>query len=282
MEQKIAVITGGTGGIGGEVCSHLISSGYEVYVACRRMEKGKILMETLQKRYPDMVDMDRSVHFIPADLVSFSSVDNFCNCILESLEGRKIDLLINNAGAILPRFTVTEDGYEGMMQINYLSAMRITEKLLPNIRGKVINTLSCTVVAGTPALPEKYHKGSDEHKLWTLKSLELYSNAKLMLALYTIDLHKRAAGLEIMGADPGIVDTGIITMGRWYDPIANILFRPFIKSAASGALPIIRAIEYSGEDRIVQSGNSPKLFKGDKIRCFPKRVLDLFQRKFIF
>ena len=43
-------------------------------------------------------------------------------------------------------------------------------------------------------------------------------------------------------ADPGVVDTGMITMHKWFDPLADALFRPFIKAADRGALSSFNAI----------------------------------------
>ena len=50
-------------------------------------------------------------------------------------------------------------------------------------------------------------------------------------------------------------------MNKWFDPITDLFFRPLIKSAAQGAVPIINAIKYSSKD------NDPRalFFRGSKI-----------------
>ena len=67
--------------------------------------------------------------------------------------------------------------------------------------------------------------------------IPIYSNTKLALTLFTIDLASRVKhkGIVVNAADPGIVSTNIITMHMWFDPLTDILFRPFIRTPRKGA-----------------------------------------------
>ncbi len=323
MNNQIAVITGATGGIGTVVCKYLIANGYTVYAACRNEKKGEALRKEIfgedAVNAPDSNPNDSigKLVFVPLDLKSFESVRGFCNAVIEkvSASGNHISLLINNAGFISPYYEITQDGYESTMQVNYLSGRMITEKLLPYIKGKIINTVSCTISSGIYNKPEK-EPITEKKRINTLKSLKIYSNSKLMLALYTIGLHKRLEkgieckdinssslktlnDIQIYGADPGIVNTGIISMHRWYDFLADMLFRPFIKTSEQGAQPIINAIKHTAQaidavydnahtpaDAIDAAGsniqapannttttiNGPALFIGCKIKSFPRKL----------
>lgn len=272
METMRAVITGATGGIGGEVCKYLAEQGYTIYAACRNMDKAKILLNSIPEEKRGLI------HFIEADLTSLLSTRNFCNSVVSMLNGQKIDLLINNAGMIAKDFLITPDSYETSMQVNCLSVTVITENLLPHIKGKIINTVSCTVHSGNLKRAIKSAAGgfsplSARRRQSTISSLLHYSDSKLMLALYTIDLHKKNLSnnaVEVYGADPGIVNTGIITMHRWYDILANIVFRPFIKSAKEGAEPIINAIRHRSSESAKKE--YPILFKNGSYYAFPKRI----------
>lgn len=272
MEAMRAIITGATGGIGSEVCKYLAERGYTIYAACRNMEKAKILLNSMPE------DKRELLHFIEADLTSLLSTRNFCNKVVSMLNGQKIDLLINNAGMIAKDFLVTPDSYETSMQVNYISVTVITENLLPHIKGKIINTVSCTVHSANMKRAIKRATGglapsSVGKRQSTISSLLNYSDSKLMLALYTIDLHKRNLSnkaVEVYGADPGIVNTGIITMHRWYDALANIVFRPFIRSSKEGARPIINAIRHISSERA--RDEYPMLFKNGSYRSFPQRI----------
>lgn len=275
-EQKTAVITGATGGIGKVVCKYLIDNGYKILAACRSHEKGELMRNELCNS-----SNSANLVFIPLNLKSFASVKKFCSSVIEIINKTdgKINLLINNAGMIAPVYEITEDGYESSMQVNYLSAKLITDTLLPNICGKIINTVSCTITSGSMQKivkePAAYNKKEN-----SLKSLKFYSNSKLMLALYTIQLHRNLIGnkdIQVYGIDPGIVNTSIITMHRWYDFLADIFFRPFIKTPKQGALPLIMAIEYSPNNNVTGSKDDkgPLLFVGKKIKSFPHKILKI-------
>ena len=73
--------------------------------------------------------------------------------------------------------------------------------------------------------------------------LKNYGSTKLLLWRYSIELSKKCGDkIVVEMADPGVVNTGIITMHRWYDPLADLFFRPFIKSPERGAKAIIDKI----------------------------------------
>lgn len=256
--DKIIVITGATGGIGIEICKYLLLHNCIILAACRNPQKGEAICKEIEKA-TGKSSVNR-LFFLPADLCSFRSVDSFTARIQEYLIGRnaKIDILINNAGIIAPLFQITQDGYESSMQVNYLSAQRLTEALIPYMTlsgSKIINTLSCTVKVGKSIKLEE----SVEQQKKDFVSLKNYSNSKRMLLQYTMELHKRLNYISVYGVDPGIVNTDIITQHRWYDPLANIFFRPFIKTPAQGAVPMINAINY-----IADIPSQLLLFKGDK------------------
>lgn len=273
MRNKIAVITGATGGIGIEVCKYLLQNGYTILAAYRNEVKREQAREAIEKAAPEANKPD--LRFLHMDMLSFRSVDSFIREVINYLNetGDRIDILINNAGIIAPRFELTPDGYETSLQVNYLSAKRLTENLLPHMQesGRIINTVSCTIHVGRP--DPAYEKSPGEQKKEFI-SLRNYSNSKLLLALYTLDLYQRFPALFICAADPGIVDTGIITMHRWYDPLADLIFRPFIKQAAKGALPLIRAVGYTGP----LTDDGPTLFKGKKQTAFPRKIIRLADR----
>ena len=251
MEKRI-IITGATGGIGKVVLRHLLGNGYVVYAACRDESRLKEFSDCMPQRLrPLMLDME-----------SLDSAVQFCETVTDKLSGHRIDMLINNAGMIAPVLENTADGYERSLQVNYIAPKLITERLMPHIAkgGKVINTLSCTIKNGN-FVPLQKDITKDSCRESTISSLKHYSDAKYMMALFTINLALEHKDITVCAADPGIVNTGIITMHRWYDPLADIFFRPFIKSSAQGARPIINAVGFTGTN-----GNGKVLFfKGNKI-----------------
>ncbi|ODM91828.1 hypothetical protein Ocin01_14856 [Orchesella cincta] len=78
------------------------------------------------------------VKFLNLDLKSLRSVRKFANEVLASTEGSRIDLLLNNAGIVSPSYEVTQDGYESIFQVNYLSHFLLTNLLLPRMRDTAV------------------------------------------------------------------------------------------------------------------------------------------------
>ena len=69
------------------------------------------------------------------------------------------------------------------------------------------------------------------------------------------ELARRCPRLRVNVADPGVVATGIIDLGRWFDPLADIFFKPFCTRPEQGAAPALAALE---------TGSTAKLFKRNK------------------
>jgi NAD(P)-dependent dehydrogenase (short-subunit alcohol dehydrogenase family) len=64
-----------------------------------------------------------------------------------------------------------------------------------------------------------------------------YSNSKLAITLFTMELARRVKklGITVNAVDPGIVNTGIIRMQMFFDPLTDLLFRPIIRTPLQGA-----------------------------------------------
>ena len=70
-----------------------------------------------------------------------------------------------------------------------------------------------------------------------------YLLSKTALTIHTASMAEHTKGkYRVNAVDPGIVDSNIITMNRWFDPLANLVFRPFTKTPKSGAKPVLNAI----------------------------------------
>ena len=102
---------------------------------------------------------------------------------------------------------------------------------------RVVNMVSCTYAIGRLDFPDFFLQG----KRGSFWRIPIYSNTKLALTLFTIDLADRVKekGVVVNAADPGIVSTGIIRMHMWFDPLTDLFFRPFIRSPRRGAATAI-------------------------------------------
>ena len=233
--QKLAVITGADGGMGTEITRAVAQAGYRVIMASCRKQKAEAVRRTLLHDHRDL-----QIEVRKLDLASLASVAEFANILLQ--EGHPITLLMNCAGTMETGLHITEDGLERTVSVNYVGPYLLTRKLLPLMHAgsRVVNMVSCTYAIGHLDFPDFFTRGR-RGGFWRIP---IYSNTKLALTLFTIDLAERVRdrGIVVNAADPGIVSTDIITMHMWFDPLTDLLFRPFIRTPRQGADTAIRLL----------------------------------------
>lgn len=227
-EPKLAVVTGADGGMGTEITRALAFAGYRVVMACCRVQKAEEVRRNLLRERSGLQMEIRKI-----DLASLASVAAFADRMLA--EGRRVSLLMNNAGTMETARRITEDGLERTVSVNYAGHYLLTRKLLPLMGegSRIVNMVSCTYAVGRLDFPDFFTQGK-KGSFWRIP---IYSNTKLALTLFTIDLAARVRerGIAVNAADPGIVSTDIITMHAWFDPLTDIFFRPFIRTPLQGA-----------------------------------------------
>ena len=111
LSGKIAIVTGSNTGLGFETALDLYQKGAKVYVACRNKELGLKAIERMKA-----VSDGGELVFEHLDLSSLTSVKEFANKVVET-ESR-LDLLINNAGVMIPPPSKSESGFE--IQFHFL------------------------------------------------------------------------------------------------------------------------------------------------------------------
>lgn len=218
------LLTGATGGIGREIAAALACRGERLILGCRNVGKARELASRLPGNH-DVVELD---------LADEKSV----RAAAAALAGRKLKGIINNAGTMERRYRTDSQGREMTMIVNYWNTRLLTELLLPQVEkgGRIVFTTSLTRFV--PFLSKSLDVSPKD-----FSQLLTYARSKKALTRYASELSRRvvAQGIGVNCADPGVVDTGMISMGRWFDPLADMLFRPFIRSAKKGAEPALRA-----------------------------------------
>lgn len=251
MTDRI-IITGATGGIGAAAARALAAQGRSVVMACRNPGKAEALRQEILARTPHA-----RIETLPLDLSSLASVRAFA----EALGPEPVGALFNNAGVISRGYALTPDGLENTFCINYFAPFLLTNLLLDRLQpgSRVVNmvSLTCRFVKITEASLRPAAKDFSQ--------LGTYARSKLALLHFSQELARRRPDLLVNVADPGIVNSGIISMGRWYDPLADVLFRPFIKSPEKGAVPPLAALAADGGGRY---------FSGNRSRPIPERYRD--------
>lgn len=127
IEGKVALITGGSRGIGEMIAAGFLANGARVYISSRKAEVCDATAKRLQEEYGgECISM-------PADLSNLEGINSLAGKI--SQEGN-LDILVNNAGASWgePIDEYSEQGWDKVMDTNVKGVFFLTQKLLPLLR----------------------------------------------------------------------------------------------------------------------------------------------------
>ena len=200
LPSSTVVLTGATSGIG---------------LAAARRLAGAVGTLILQGPEPQSAVADRlpdgggvtGVTYLSADFRRLDGVRAAAGRIGELTGG--IDVLINNAGIPgAPRRTVTPDGIEATLQVNYLALVLLTELLLERIPagGRVVNVSSATHRSVSLALDDLGLERSG------YSDVRAYAQSKLAIVTYSLWLARELAprGVQVVSLSPGVISTGLL------------------------------------------------------------------------
>ena len=269
MEKNQIIVTGATGSIGLAATKSLLSKDLPVIMACRNIKKANSQKDILIKEFPHS-----EIDVIELDLNSLYSIRTFTENIKN--QGFKVDKLLNNAGIICRDFTVNDDGFETTVAVNYLGPLYLTQLMIPLMSDDftVVNTVSVT--RGVSKL-DKHFFDLDKKRF---SQLGTYGKAKYSLFLSSLTLSEKIKNGRVNLTDPGVVDSNMISMHRWFDPLADVLFRPFCKSPEKGAIPAVNALLYKTTRQ--QDNETTRLFSGNKSKVIPQKYYDEAIREWLW
>ncbi|MDF2613312.1 MAG: short-chain dehydrogenase [Clostridia bacterium] len=227
-ENKIVLITGGSAGMGKAAASELMRLGYFVIILARNKERGeKALAEIKSESKSNLADL------MLCDLASQASIRRFVSQFKEKY--KRLDVLINNAGVILPSRHETNDGFELQFAVNHLGHFLLTNLLLDTIKNsspaRIINVSSGAHKAG------KIHF-DDLNLKKNYNLIKSYSQSKLANILFTYELADRLKdrGVTVNTLHPGAVATQMgINRTTGFGTLITSMLKPFFKSPAEGA-----------------------------------------------
>ncbi|HEV2780608.1 MAG TPA: oxidoreductase [Actinophytocola sp.] len=233
QKGRTFIVTGANSGIGYETTRALAAHGAEVIMAVRNEAKGTAALEKISAEHPD-ADL-RLRHL---DLADLDSVHRFAAAV------QKVDVLINNAGVMMPPRTLTKAGHELQFAVNHLGHFALTALLLTKLlQGKDPRVVT---VSSRAHMQGRMHF-DDLHGEHGYSRRGYYAQSKLANVVFGLDLHRRlrANGLPIRSvlAHPGVVATNLQTTGpTGLSKLAVLLgSRIMAQPAEMGALPVLYA-----------------------------------------
>ena len=139
QKGRIAIVTGSSSGIGYEAAKVLANKNEKVVIAVRNLEKGEKAKAKIVNQ-----NSNADVVVIKIDLSDLSSIKSFVEEYRQKFD--KLDLLINNAGVMIPPYSKTKDGFELQMGTNHFGHFALTLQLLSLIKStpnsRIVNVTS--------------------------------------------------------------------------------------------------------------------------------------------
>jgi NAD(P)-dependent dehydrogenase (short-subunit alcohol dehydrogenase family) len=227
---KIAIVTGSSSGIGYEAARILAKKNATVIIAVRNLEKGEYARSKIKSENPDA-----NLDIIKLDLADLSLVKSFVNEFKSKYN--KLDMLINNAGVMIPPYTKTKDGFELQFGTNHLGHFALTLQLLDVIE-KTPNARIVNVSSGA----HKYGKINFDDLNWEerdYKAWKAYGDSKIANLYFTKVLAEKVAkkNIQVTAAHPGWTATEL----QRHSGMIEFLNSIFAMPQEQGALTTLRA-----------------------------------------
>ena len=228
MTGKTCLITGANSGIGKETALGLARMGARVVLVCRNQQKGEQAVTDIRRETGSS-----QLDLLIADMSSFESVRALAAHVLQRYQ--RLDVLLNNAGAAVPKRALSADGIEMTVAGNYLGAALLTFLLLDLLKSsapsRIVNVSS------------EAHRGRNDlsdlqFERRKYNGLAAYGQSKLLMNAFTFELARRLEGSGVTAncQHPGVVATNIWPSdGPMIVKILIALARPFMLNATRGA-----------------------------------------------
>lgn len=231
---RVVLITGANSGLGYQEALMMVLKGAEVILAGRDSKKMNAALKAIAKQAPDA-----KLSLVMLDLADLNSVAKCAQEVQRNF--KRLDLLINNAGVMIPPFSHTKQGYELQFGTNHLGHFALTGQLLPLLLqtpgSRIASMSSLAGVAGSINLKDLNYERRRYIKMLA------YGQSKLANLMFTNSLANRlkntGSDTIAVAAHPGGSPTNLQQNGGFF--FRRILTPLTSHPPSQGALPILRA-----------------------------------------
>ena len=255
---RTVIVTGANTGLGFETARALAAKGAHVTLACRSLERGQAARDRIVSEAPDA-----SAELSQLDLADLADVRAFAARFADN--HNRLDLLILNAGVMVPPESKTAQGFELQFGVNHLGHFALTGELLPLLKSSKDSRV--VVVSSVAAQPGKIDFEDLNFETRGYSPTQAYSQSKLANQLFAREFNRRLTLAEshivVASAHPGWTSTDLqrTSFFRFLNPLMAM-------PTSQGALPTLRA------------ATDPQVATGDyygphglfHLRGFPKQV----------
>ncbi len=277
QKGRTFLVTGANSGLGYQTARQLARHGARVVLTARTDAKGRAALDRLKKEQP-AADLELRL----LDLADLDSVKAFAGRLAD--DKVTIDVLVNNAGVMMPPRSLTKQGNELQFATNHLGHFALTGLLLESgLTDRVV-----TVSSGMHRVGSIHFDDLTGERSYSPTSF--YAQSKFANILFGLELHRRlqarGSAVKSLMAHPGYAATNLQTSGpkgiaALFGRIGNVVMA---QSAEMGALPQLYAAtapqaesgQYIGPDRFFEQRGHPKVVQPVKSAQDPQTARRLW------
>jgi len=259
QKDRVAIVTGSSSGIGHEAARVLAGKNATVIIAVRNLDKGNVAADKIRGQY-----RKADVKVMEVDLANLESIHNFAKGFKNNYS--RLDLLINNAGVMMPPYSKTADGFELQFGTNHLGHFALTGLLIDLIKdtpdSRVVNVSSGAHNYGDLDF------GDLNWEKRPYKKMKAYGDSKIANLYFTYELQRKlqdaGSNTLVTTSHPGWTATEL----QRHTGLLSLLNHFFAQDITMGALPTLyaaTATDVKGGDYYGPSG-------WREMRGYPRKV----------
>ncbi len=264
QKGKVALVTGSSSGIGYEAARVLANKNATVIIVVRNLEKGNAALEKIKAGHSEA-----DARVMEMDLADLESVRRFAEQFKQ--EYSRLDLLINNAGVMMPPYCKTVDDFELQFGTNHLGHFALTGRLLDLIKAtpgsRIVNVSSGAHNYGNLDFDDLH---CDDRPY---KKMKAYGDSKIANLYFTYELQRKFDKAEYdaisTASHPGWTATEL----QRHTGLFSFLNNFFAQGLEIGTLPTlyaavapdVRGGDYYGPDGWKEMKGYPKKVQSNKL-----------------